>query len=383
MKFADIPGHEDVKRRMREMVDSDHIPHALLLEGRPGIGKFALARALAQYIHCTGRHDGDSCGVCPSCIQHQTFNQVDTFYVYPVLKTVAPSGISEDLFDGWKKFLTGEGEKSLDQEAGMFMDFDRWVRIMGNPNGQPLIYSAESVRIMGRFTTTSYSTRYKIMLMWLPERMQPECANKLLKLIEEPLEDCLMVFVSDAPQEILPTVYSRMQRVKVRALDDETVAGYIASHAGASYESAAEAARLSGGSMTQALHRLKASESNDRQLELFIQLMRLAYQRKVGDLRKWADGLAAEGRENIIRFLEYCVTMLRENFIYNLHIPELNGMSRPEAQFASRFSPFINERNVESLLNEFELARTDIAANGNAKMVLFHLAVTVILLIKR
>lgn len=382
MKFAEIPGHEDVKRRLREMVDTDRIPHALLLEGRSGIGKFALARALAQYIHCTGRHNGDSCGVCPSCIQHQTFNHVDTFFSYPILKAVAPGAVSDDLAPMWKSFLEGEGMKGIGRNAGMFMDFDRWVRMMGNANGQPLIYSAESMRIMSRFTTTSYSTRYKIMIMWLPERMQPECANKMLKLIEEPLEDSLMIFVSNTPQEILPTVYSRLQRVKVRRLDVDAVAGYLVGK-GASADEAAEAARLSEGSVVEALHRMAAAESDDRQLDLFMQLMRLAYQRKVGDLRKWADTLAADGRESIIRFLSYSVNMLRENFIFNLRIPALNGLSRQEAQFASKFAPFINERNVESLLREIELARTDIAANGNAKMVLFHMAVTVILLIKR
>lgn len=382
MRFADIPGHDEVKQRLREMADSDRIPHALLIEGPPGTGKFALARAMAQYIHCTGRRNRDSCGVCPSCVQHQTFNHVDTFFSFPVLKTAAPSGISDDLSDLWKGFLTGEGAKGPDKDASMFMDFSRWVRMLGNPNGQPLIYVAESARIIERFTTTSYSTRYKIMLMWLPERMQPECANKMLKLIEEPLDDSLMIFVSNTPQEILPTVYSRMQRVKVRSLDEETIKNYLASY-GVAPDDAAEAARLSDGSIVTALHRLAAARSADSRLDLFMQLMRLAYQRKVGDLRKWAETVAGEGREGIVSFLNYCVMMLRENFIFNLRMPQLNGMSRQEAQFASKFSPFINERNVESLLREFELARTDIAANGNAKMVLFHLAVTVILLIKR
>mgnify|MGYP000769929007 CR=1 FL=1 len=383
MRFADIPGHDDVKQRLCDMADAGRIPHALLLEGTPGVGKFALARAFAQYIHCTNRQNGDSCGCCPSCVQHQTFNQVDTYYSYPILKSVASSGRCEDLFDTWKSFLAGDTEKDANRGAGMFMDFDRWVQMMGNPNGQPLIYSDESLRIISWFTTTSYSTRYKIMIMWLPERMQEECANKLLKLIEEPMDDSLMIFVSNTPQKILPTVYSRMQRIKVKRLDNSVVEDYLRTKLKAKPDTVAEISRLAEGSILDAIKRHEVSESNDRHLDMFIQLMRLAYQRKVGDLRRWAEKLAADGREGIIRFLSYCVNMIRENFILNLRMPELNALNRQEAAFASKFSPFINERNVESLLREFELARTDIASNGNAKMVLFHLAVTVILLIKR
>ena len=159
MRFSDIPAHEAVKNRLRTMADSGRLPHALLLEGPSGIGKFALARAFAQYIHCENRTDGEPCGVCPSCRQHETFNHIDTYFSYPVLG--GSNTVSDDYAKEWRHFLSGR----------VFMNFESWQREFDNPNGQPVIYSSESASIIRKFSTTSYSTRFKILLMWLPERM--------------------------------------------------------------------------------------------------------------------------------------------------------------------------------------------------------------------
>jgi len=371
MRFSDIPAHEAVKERLRSLVDANRLPHAILLEGPSGVGKFALARALAQYIHCENRTDGDSCGECPSCRQHETFNHVDTYYSYPVLG--GSNTVSDDYAKEWRHYLS----------SGIFMNFEAWLRELDNPNGQPVIYSSESASIIRKFSTTSYSTRFKILLMWLPERMQPECANKMLKMIEEPLEDSLLIFTSDAPADILPTIYSRLQRIEVKRLPDAVVADYLQSSHGLSATDAAAVAHLSEGSIVKAEKQLSVCDENKQFLEYFMALMRSAYQRKVGVLRKWSVDIAALGREAEIRFLNYCERMMRENFICNLRMPQIVYLNAAEQAFSSRFSPFINERNVEALLREFGSARTDIAANGNAKMVFFDLAVKVILLLKR
>jgi DNA polymerase-3 subunit delta' len=373
MRFADIPAHENVKQLLREMVDNNRLPHALLLEGPAGVGKFALARALAQYIHCENRHDGDSCGVCPSCKQHQEFNQLDTVYSFPILKSESASAISDDLFADFKSYL-GENR---------YMNFDKWLAALNNPNGQPVIYSAESAAIARKFALTSYSTRYKILLMWLPERMQPECANKMLKMIEEPLSDSIMIFTSNNSQEILPTIYSRMQRVKVRRVDDVEIEDFLVKQKGVPADEAAALAPMAEGSFGVAEELITSSKTQNQYFELFVTLMRHAYQRKVGLLRKWSVDAAGLGREGAMRFLDYCERMMRENFISNLHVASLVNLNPQERSFSSRFSPFINERNVERLLEEFGAARVDIAANGNAKIIFFDLAVKVILLLKQ
>ena len=372
MKFADIPAQELVKERLRALVDNNRLPHALLLEGPEGVGKFALARALAQYIHCENRVNGDSCGTCPSCRQHTTFNQADTFYSFPILKSVSDAAISDDLMPEWKAFLTDSP----------FMNFEQWLSALNNPNGQPLIYSAESMNIIRKFSTTSYSTRYKILLMWLPERMQPDCANKLLKLIEEPLDDSILIFTSDAPQLILPTIYSRLQRIKVKRMPENIVAGYLRDRYSLSAADAVAVAHLAEGSIIAADKQVSLSDESHRFLKYFIELMRGAWQRKVGALKKWSVDVAGLGREAEMRFLDYCSRMMRENFIYNIGDPALVYLNSDEQAFCRNFAPFINERNVEKLLREFNSAKADIAANGNAKIVLFDLAVKVILLLK-
>lgn len=373
MRFSDIPAHNQVKQRLRDMADSGRLPHAILIEGPAGTGKFALARTFAQYIHCEHRTpEGEPCGVCGPCLQHESFNQPDTFFSFPILKSASAAGVCDDLSSDWRSYLA----------ENPFMEFDEWLKVLGNPNGQPVIYSAEAMNIARKFSTTSYSTRYKILLMWLPERMQNECANKLLKLIEEPYPDSLLIFVSDNSGEILPTVRSRLQTVSVSRVPDMEVAAYLRRSLGADEASAAAVAHLAGGSIVAARNLMHQTQEYTQFLEMFMLLMRAAYQRRVGVLRKWSVDMSALGREGEIRFLTYCERMMRENFMNNLGIPSLVYLTPQERGFSAKFSPFINERNVERLLSEFRQARIDIAANANAKIVFFDLAIHVILLLK-
>lgn len=375
MKFIDIPGHEDVKRRLREMVDSDRIPHALILEGAEGIGKFSLARAFVQYLHCTNRTpDGEPCGHCPSCLQHQSFNHVDTYFVFPVVKldkmTSAP--VSDMFIDSWRDFIKNR----------LYLDSEEWAATFDKKNARPTTYVTESSELLHKLSLTAVTAKYKVVLWWLPELMVPEAANKLLKIIEEPFSDTIFVLVSDKPREILPTVYSRLQRLACRPLPDETIAAELMRRHAITPDEAAGLAHISKGNMIVAERNTQESDLADAAFERFKSLMRLAYQRKVRDLRQWANELAADGREKEVRFYEYAIRMLRENFIYNFRIPELIYLNNSEEQFSTNFSRFITERNVEKLMETFEKAKNEIAGNCNGKIVNFDVAIKVILLLK-
>ncbi len=373
MRFADVIAHENVKERLRALVDNGRLPHALLLEGPAGVGKFAMARALSQYIHCENRSGGDSCGVCPACVQHATFNHVDMVYSFPVLKNGRSQAVSDDYVADFREFLT----------VSPFMNFEEWQKALGNINGQPQMYVEESQDILRKLAFTARASDTKIVLMWLPEKMNTQCANKMLKLIEEPLPGTSLIFVSNNPREILPTIYSRLQRIEMRRLGDDVVAGYLADTLSIPHADALSVAHVALGSILAAEKEAMMSRETEQFLEFFTRLMRLAYQRKIGLLKVWANEVAGLGREQEGRFLEYCQRMVRENFICNLRMPQLNYMNQAEAQFSTRFSPFINERNAERIMSQFNLAQTDIAANGNAKIVLFDLAVKMILLLKQ
>lgn len=374
MKFSDIPAHNSVKRQLVDMVDNDKIPHALLFEGKSGIGKMMLARALAQYIHCPNRSNGDSCGVCPSCLQHQSFNHIDTHFSFPVIKVKNKSGapVSDDWIDQWRQLLSDSP----------YMDMNTWVDLLGNANAQPIIYVEESSALIHKLNFTSHASRFKIVLMWLPERMNEPSANKLLKLLEEPHDDTLFILVSNEPTKILPTIYSRLQRIQVKRLDDNVIAQYLEQNFGVATDQAQGIARLAEGSILEATHRLSTSDESKQFLEMFISLMRFAYQKKVGELRRWSNTVAEFGREKCCRFMEYCERLTGENYIYNLRNPQLVTLDNEESKFSTNFARFINERNVEQLRLLFIEARRDIAGNANAKIVLFDIAVSIILYLK-
>lgn len=382
MLFNDIPGHENVKARLRGLADSGHLPHALLLEGPSGIGKIAIARAFAQYIHCTGRRPGDtdSCGVCPSCKQSASLNHIDTFFIYPVTKTekMDHAPVSDEFAPEWRDYL-GVGAP----RPRVFMDINAWTDSFGKKGSSLITYASESSDLIRKLSVTSHNSNYKTVVWWLPERMNTECSNKLLKIIEEPYEGTCMILASDNPAMLLPTVYSRLQRVTVEPYSDTEIASWLSGRLGVDPEAAAATARNARGSMQRAITLVSANTWTRMLLPRFIELMRLAYQRNVGELRRWSADLAADGRDRAAAFCDYAAGQVRENFMAHIagRQSSLVFLTPDEDNFAKNFSRFIIEANAEPLIREFAEARRDIAANANVKIVAFDLALKVIMLL--
>ena len=373
MKFSDVIGNERAIEQIRRMVDSGNIPHALLLHGEPGVPKLALALATAQYIHCTNRTGGDSCGMCPSCLQHQSLNHADTFYSYPITKK-GEKPVSEDFDAEWKKFLA---------QDVIAEDYERWLSIIGNSNAQPLIYASESDNIVRKMSLSAYTSQYKVLVMWQADKMHPACANKLLKLIEEPDHDSIFLLTTDNVKDILPTIYSRTQRIELRKPSTQQIAEHLARTQGMDMTEAIALVAPADGNVVQALRNLDhGSETHDFHND-FVKLMRLAYMRDIAGLKVWSEDIADYKREKSQRFLAYAARMVRENYIYNLHMPQLNYETVEEAQFSKNFARFINEGNVERMLKLFNDAARDIRGNANAKIVLFDVAIKVTILIKK
>ncbi len=375
MKFSDISFHRNAIDRLRRMADEDRIPHAILIDGPEGIGKFALARAFAQYVHCENHTpDGDSCGVCRSCRLHQALNHTDLHFSFPVVKleNMTSPPVSDDFLNEWRDFV----------KSNRFMSIDSWASTFTKKNAQPMIYAPESSSIIHKLSLTSHISRYQILILWLPERLGSDTANKLLKLVEEPLEDTLIIMVSNDSKSILPTISSRLQRVTLRPLSDQTVTSILMEENPLDENDAKAIAHLSLGNMIEAMRQLSLSEEQSSFFEMFKSLMRLAYQRKIKDLREWANDLAALGREKELKFYEYTSRLIRENFIYNFALPELNYLNSAEGDFSRNFARFITERNVEKLIEVFDNARTDIAGNGNGKIINLDVAIKTILLLK-
>ncbi len=377
MRFCDIIGHEYEKQRLREMIDNGKLPHALLLHGDSGIGKLMLARATVQYLHCTNRRpDGDSCGMCNNCRQMMSDNHADTYFVYPVYKGSKSTISSNDYFDKWKTFMT----------EYPFANYEQWLNMLSCGNSQPMIYASESAEIIHRMNMAPLSARCKVTVIWLPEKMNEECSNKLLKIIEEPASDTYFILVSNNYKAILPTIISRTQPLEIRRLSSDQIAKYLVSTLHIDEDTADATAMMAEGNMNFALSSLMAdSEINDF-FELFVTLMRNSYSFNAEALSKFTEKLTSSkdgfGREKLVRFLRYVSRMMRESYVYNLNASKLTHLTPQEKAFCTKFAPFINDRNLTKLSSEIDLAIRDILGNCNTKIVLFDLALNIASLLR-
>ena len=256
-----------------------------------------------------------------------------------------------------------------------------WLKEMGAENQQAQIYVKESDEIIRKLNLKSSQGGYKVMIMWLPEKMNVECSNKLLKLLEEPPTQTIFILISEEPDMLLPTIQSRVQRFNIHAIDKEKIAETLCLNYALEPNDANNIAHRSQGNFLKALETIHLNEDNQFYFEEFVSLMRLAYQRKIREIKQWSDNIAAIGRERQKNFLAYIQRMLRESFIYNFHTPDISYLSGEEQKFSSRFSPFINEGNVISMMEELSIAEQHIGQNVNSKMVFFDLALKMIVLL--
>lgn len=372
MYFKDIIGQETVKQRLRLEVREGRVPHAQLFAGPEGTGALPLAIAYARFLLCTRRGEEDACGTCPSCVKLNKLAHPDLHFVFPVVKRKGGGDtVSDDYIREWRELAI----------STPYFGMNHWLDAMGAENQQAQIFVKESDELVRKLSLKSSEGGYKVVIIWLPEKMKVECANKLLKLLEEPPAQTVFLLVSEEPDRILPTILSRTQRINVPRLEDAEIAGALKVRFGLQDTDAAETARLAEGSYLQALEIIHLSEDTQLFFGLFVSLMRLAYQRKVKEMREWSDTVAAMGRERQKDFLTYCQRMVRESFVSNFHRKEMNYMNREEENFTIRFAPFINERNVMGITDELAEAQTHIEQNVNPRMVFFDFALKMIVLL--
>ena len=372
MYFKDIIGQETVKQRLRLEVREGRVPHAQLFAGPEGTGALPLAIAYARFLLCTRRGEEDACGTCPSCVKLNKLAHPDLHFVFPVVKRKGGGDtVSNDYIREWRELAI----------STPYFGMNHWLDAMGAENQQAQIFVKESDELVRKLSLKSSEGGYKVVIIWLPEKMKVECANKLLKLLEEPPAQTVFLLVSEEPDRILPTILSRTQRINFPRLEDAEIAEALKVRFGLQDTDAAETARLAEGSYLQALEIIHLSEDTQLFFGLFVSLMRLAYQRKVKEMREWSDTVAAMGRERQKDFLTYCQRMVRESFVANFHRKEMNYMNREEENFTIRFAPFINERNVMGITDELAEAQTHIEQNVNPRMVFFDFALKMIVLL--
>lgn len=374
MFFKDIIGQEAVKIHLRQAAQKGVVPHAQLFTERGGAGAFPLALAYARYLNCTERTETDACGHCPSCLKFNALAHPDLHFVFPIVaKKEKKKEVCDDYLPEWREFL----------KDNLYFGLDQWLEAMDAGNSQALIYSKESDEILRKLSLKIYEAAYRILLVWLPEKLHPTCANKLLKVIEEPPARTVILLVSEQPDLILGTILSRAQRIPLPPIDDAAIAEALKSRFGLLTEDAQQIAHLASGNYLKAVEAISLSKENEFYLEQFKGMMRNSWAKNVKGMKALAELLAGIGRERQKRFLAYCQHLIRENFIYRFQAPEMTYMNYDETSFSVKFSPFINERNVFDIMDQLDLAARHIEQNVNAKMVFFDLSLQLTVLIKR
>src|SRR5674476_268285 len=219
MQFKDVIGQDSIKQKLIQAVAEDRIPHAQLLVGPQGNGKLALALAFAQYINCPDKHENDSCGVCSSCRKYAKLIHPDLHFTIPVIKTGAiDKPTSSDYMTKWRQYF---GENPYPQ-------YEKWMQIIADENKQGAIYVDEARDLIHKLNQKSYEAEYKVSVIWLPESMNLSCANKILKILEEPPEKTIFILVSEAEERLLSTIRSRCQVIRVPKISDKDLQSHLA-----------------------------------------------------------------------------------------------------------------------------------------------------------
>jgi len=374
MQFSKVAGHAKLKLKLIQSASENKVAHAQLFFGTAGSGSLALALAYATYLSCEDRKTDDSCGECPSCMKYDKLVHPDLHFALPVstTKTVTKDPVSDDFIAEWRTaFLENP-----------YITANQWYQSIGLGNKQGIINKSESQVIMRKLNLKSFESAFKIMIIWMPEKMNLTASNKLLKLIEEPPPATVFLLVSEDPDGIIPTIRSRTQLIRVPCIGDKDLYKALAGLQEVDKGEISNAVKLAGGNYNKALNYLNENEESKIQLDFFIRVMRLAYSRNVQDIFIWVEEVAGLGREKQKAFLAFALRMVRENLMLNQKQEELVRLTRSEMEFSSKFSPFIHAKNAPSIAEELNRASIHIEANAYARIVLLDFALKLVKLIR-
>ncbi len=360
MQFSDIIGLAEVKHTLLKAYERNHVAHAQLFLGKDGGGQLAMALAYATFLNCENKQIADSCGQCNACQKYNKLIHPDLHFVFPTFTNKDKAG-SEAYLKEWRSFL---GESS-------YSSFYDWTKFIEADNKQCLIPVQEGRNIIQNLTLKAYEGQYKTLIIWLPELMNVNAANAILKILEEPPEKTIFLMVSNSVDRMLATILSRTQMLNVRPFTDEEVRNYLEKK-GLIAEQAAQVALLAEGNLGEAL-RLSQDAQDDKQV-IFRDWMRDCYRADLALLVKWAEKFGTLTKENQKAFLQYGLTMVRESFLYRYVGEKGVHLENEGLHFVQKFHIFIHERNIDRFVLAFNEAYRHIERNANAKIMFLDLS---------
>lgn len=361
MQFKNIVGQQELKTQLINEVVEDKVSHAQLFLGNAGYGGLGLALAFVQFLMCENKQENDSCGACPSCQKNAKNQHPDVHFSFPTVQTISKT--STPLLNEWREQLS---------ETSYF-DLNTWIKKADDKERRPIISVHESQEIIKKLTLRSYEGGYKVMIIWQPEEMNVACANKLLKIIEEPPARTLFILVAESQDKMLQTILSRTQRLTIPRLKMEDVSGYLVNekHVGRDY--ADSIAARSEGSLIEALDLAVEHADKDENYQLFTQLMRVCYKKNVIDMMNWSDEISDKSKEGQKVFLKYALHMFRQSMLRNYTEDHLTRVSADEDGFLVNFSKFISGNNIHAFSNLFNDSHYYLERNANSKILFTNL----------
>lgn len=362
MLFEQIIGQKEVKNRLINSVNEGRISHAQLFLGEQGSGNLPLALAYAQYIMCEDKRAEDSCGVCSSCIKNNKLIHPDLHFVFPTANTEKTKGkpISELFLNEWREIV-------LENQA--YFTINQWQDKIETENKSLLIPERDSGEILKKLSLKTYESEYKIIIIWFPEKFNNDSANKLLKILEEPEPRTLFLLVAQDAGQIIPTILSRTQRIKIGQIDEHELADALIHQFQMAPQQAKNISLQADGNFIAAKNLIESSEIEAQFYSLFTDWMRAAFKADVISLIGFSEEIQKIGREKQKQFIAYCLHIFRESLIANFGSDNLNKTSSNEAQFLLKFAPFIHGANCLEIIEIFNDAHYHIERNGHPKII--------------
>jgi DNA polymerase III subunit delta' len=381
MQFSEILGQEHIKNHLTRSADLGRIPHAQLFVGPEGCGTLPMAIAYSQYILCNNQN-GENVGANESCnLKFQKIAHPDLHFVYPTVSTedVKTKPKSLDFIADWRQFL-------LENRYGGLFD---WYSVLGVQNKQGEIRVDDAQEILKSLSLKSYEGGYKIMIVWMADKMNTAASNKLLKLLEEPPEKTVFILISENEEDIIQTIRSRCQVLHFNGLSEQIISTALVSRENLEPKLATKIAHQAQGNYNKALHLLKDDNDEFPFEQWFVVWVRAAFQAKknaavIADLIQWSEQIAGLGRETQKKFLHYCIDIFRQALLHNYETPSLVYFEPTVEKFTiDKFAPFVNGNNINEIFQELSDAIYHIERNGNAKIILTDLSIKLTRLIHK
>jgi DNA polymerase III subunit delta' len=381
MLFQKILGQQHIKSHLTKSADLGRIPHAQLFVGPEGSGTLAMAIAYARYILCANVSSENSGGNEACNLKFEHFSHPDLHFVFPVAanEDVKTHPVSDNFIKQWREFVTENPYGSLFE----------WLKSLGIQNKQGLINVYEAQEIVKKLSLKSYEGGYKVMIIWMADKMNIETANKLLKLLEEPPQKTVFLLITENQDDIMQTILSRCQVLDFKGLPESIIADALVSRENIDEKLALRIAHQSQGNYNKALHLLHKDETEFPFEEWFVQWVRAAFRAKgnaaaILDLTAWSEEIAGIGREAQKQFLHFCVEMFRQALLLNYESSKLVYIEPTVDKFKlENFAPFVNGNNINDIFQELSDAIYHIERNGNAKIILTDLSIKLTRLIHK